>query len=135
MYEVRLLERIVVWAVIIVASLFGAFGSILLKLGTNQLGEITPQRFLDISFVIRYLLTPTVFGALVFFFLGRFLMGSPISTFGVTQTVVVITILGMIFTLFLETLIFHQKYDLWTYIGILIGLVSIGLIARGMTSS
>ncbi len=129
------MERIVVWAVIIVSSLLGAFGSILLKLGTNQLGEITPQRFLNVSFIVEYLLTPTVFAALILFFLGRFLMGSPMSTFGVTQTIVVITILGMIFTLFLETLIFHQKYDLWTYIGILIGLVSIGLIARGMTSA
>ena len=117
-----------------VVALFGAVGNILLKFGTNQLGEISPQRFLDISFALRYLLMPSIFGALILFFLGRFLMGSPISALGVTQAVVIITILGLIFTLVLEALVFHQRYDLWTYVGIIIGIASVGLIARGISN-
>ena len=129
------MERIVVWAVIIVASLLGAVGNILLKIGTNELGVIPPQRFLNISFIIQYLLTPSILAALVLFFLGRFLMGSPVSASGVSQVVVVITILNLVFTLILETLVLKQRYDLWTYVGIIIGLTAIGLIARGTTAT
>ncbi|MEM2913847.1 MAG: hypothetical protein QXH91_00390 [Candidatus Bathyarchaeia archaeon] len=128
------MEKIVVWTVIVAVSLLGAVGNILFKIGTNQLGEISPQRFLDISFIFRYLFTPAVFAALVILFLGRFLIGSPLSVLGVTEAFVVITVLGLIFTLLLEAVVFHQRYDLWTYIGIIIGLASISLIARGMTS-
>ena len=128
------MDKIVVWIVMAVVALFGAVGNILLKFGTNQLGEISPQRFLDISFALRYLLMPSIFGALILFFLGRFLMGSPISALGVTQAVVIITILGLIFTLVLEALVFHQRYDPWTYVGIVIGIASVGLIARGISN-
>ncbi|MEM2111181.1 MAG: hypothetical protein QXX08_04810 [Candidatus Bathyarchaeia archaeon] len=128
------MEKIVVWAVIVAVSLLGAVGNILFKIGTNQLGEISPQRFLDISFIFRYLFTPAVFAALIILFLGRFLIGSPLSVLGVTEAFVVITVLGLIFTLLLEAVVFHQRYDVWTYIGIIIGLASISLIARGMTS-
>jgi multidrug transporter EmrE-like cation transporter len=124
-------EKIVVWAVIIAVSLLGAVGNILFKIGTNQLGEIPPQLFLDISFIFRYLFTPSIFAALVILFLGRFLTGSPLSVLGVTEAFVVITVLGLMFTLLLEALVFHQKYDLWTYVGIIIGIASISLIARG----
>ncbi len=135
MNEVCLLERVVVWMVMVMVSLLGAVGNLLFKIGTNQFGVIPPQRFLDISFSFRYLFTPSIFVALLILFVGRFLTGSPLSVSGATQLFVVITVLSLIFTLILETLVLKQRYDLWTYAGILIGLISIALIARGTTSS
>jgi len=67
--------------------------------------------------------------------LGRFLTGSPLSVLGVTQVFVAITVLTLVFTLALETLILKQRYDLWTYVGIIIGLASIALILRGTSAS
>jgi len=129
------LERVVVWMMMVMVSLLGAVGNLLFKIGTNQFGVIPPQRFLDISFSFRYLFTPSIFVALLILFVGRFLTGSPLSVSGATQLFVVITVLSLIFTLILETLVLKQRYDLWTYAGILIGLISIALIARGTTSS
>jgi drug/metabolite transporter (DMT)-like permease len=126
------MERLEVIGVIVAAALLGAVGNILFKIGTKKWGLITPQRFFDISFSIQYLFTPSIFIALVLFFIGRFLMGSPLSTLGATQVFVSVTILGLVFTMALEALVFHQKYDAWTYIGVVLGLVSIVLISRGV---
>lgn len=128
-----LLERFEVWVMMIAASLLGAFGNILFKIGTEKFGVISPQSFLDVSFIFNYLFTPSIFTALVIFFLGRFLMGSPLSVLGVTQAFVAITVLSLIFTLILETLILKIRYDVWTYVGIAIGLISIALISRGIS--
>ena len=129
------MERFMVWGMIAAVSLLGAIGNIIFKIGTNSLGPIPPQRFLDVSFIFRYLFTPSIFGALVILFLGRFLIGSPLSVLGVTQAFVAITVLSLIFTVILEALVFKQTYDLWTYVGIIIGLTSIALIARGTAPS
>jgi len=128
------LEKFEVWGMIVAVSFLGAVGNILLKIGTNKWGLIPPQRFLDISFSIRYLFTPSIFIALVILFLGRFLIGSPLSALGVTQAFVAITVLSLVFTLILEAVVFNQRYDVWTYIGIIIGLTSIALISRGTAS-
>jgi drug/metabolite transporter (DMT)-like permease len=130
-----LLDKYLVWAVIVAISLLGATGNILFKLGTNKLGSIPPQRFLDVSFIFQYLFTPSIFAALVLLFLGRFLTGSPLSVLGVTQAFVIVTVLSLAFTLVLETIVFKQVYDMWTYAGIILGLASVALIARGMTFS
>jgi drug/metabolite transporter (DMT)-like permease len=130
-----LLDKYLVWAVIVAISLLGATGNILFKLGTNKLGSIPPQRFLDVSFIFQYLFTPSIFAALVLLFLGRFLTGSPLSVLGVTQAFVIVTVLSLAFTLVLETVVFKQVYDVWTYAGIILGLASVALIARGMTFS
>ncbi|MEM3551095.1 MAG: hypothetical protein QXN87_05600 [Candidatus Bathyarchaeia archaeon] len=127
------MERFEVWVMMIAASLLGAFGNILFKIGTEKFGVISPQSFLDVSFIFNYLFTPSIFTALVIFFLGRFLMGSPLSVLGVTQAFVAITVLSLIFTLILETLILKIRYDVWTYVGIAIGLISIALISRGIS--
>lgn len=124
-----------IWVIIVAISLFGAVGNILFKIGTNKLGVIPPQRFLDISFIIKYLFTPSIFVALVFLFLGRFLIGSPLSVLSVTQVFVAVTVISLIFTLILEALLYKQTYDLWTYVGIIIGITSITLIARGTAPS
>lgn len=126
------MERLEVVGIIIVAALLGAVGNILFKIGTKKWGLIPPQRFFDISFSIKYLFTPSIFIALVLFFIGRFLMGSPLSAWGTTQVFVSVTVLGLVFTMTLEALIFHQKYDIWTYIGVVMGLMLIVLIARGL---
>ncbi len=126
------MERLEVIGVIMAAALLGAVGNILFKIGTRKWGLIPPQRFFDISFSIQYLFTPSIFIALVLFFIGRFLMGSPLSALGATQVFVSVTILGLVFTMVLEALVFHQKYDAWTYIGVVLGLVSIVLISRGV---
>jgi drug/metabolite transporter (DMT)-like permease len=129
------LDKYLVWAVIVAISLLGAAGNILFKFGTNKLGSIPPQRFLDVSFIFRYLFTPSIFAALVLLFLGRFLTGSPLSVLGVTQAFVIVTVLSLAFTLVLETLVFKQVYNVWTYAGIALGLASVALIARGMSFS
>ena len=98
-------------------------------------GSMPPQRFLDVSFIFQYLFTPSIFAALVLLFLGRFLTGSPLSVLGVTQSFVIVTVLSLAFTLVLETLVFKQVYDVWTYAGIILGLASVALTARGMTFS
>jgi len=130
-----LLDKYLVWAVVVAISLLGAAGNILFKLGTNKLGSIPPQRFLDVSFIFQYLFTPAIFAALVLLFLGRFLTGSPLSVLGVTQVFVLVTVLSLAFTLVLETIVFRQVYDIWTYAGIILGIASVALIARGMTFS
>jgi hypothetical protein len=130
-----LLDKYLVWAVVVAISLLGAAGNILFKFGTNKLGSIPPQRFLDVSFIFQYLFTPSIFAALVLLFLGRFLTGSPLSVLGVTQSFVIVTVLSLAFTLVLETIVFKQVYDVWTYAGIILGLASVALIARGMTFS
>jgi magnesium-transporting ATPase (P-type) len=127
------LDKYLVWAVIVAISLLGAAGNILFKFGTNKLGSIPPQRFLDVSFILQYLFTPSIFAALVLLFLGRFLTGSPLSVLGVTQAFVIVTVLSLAFTLVLETIVFKQVYDVWTYAGIALGLASVALTARGMT--
>jgi len=129
------LDKYLVWAVVVAISLLGAAGNILFKLGTNKLGPIPPQRFLDVSFIFQYLFTPAIFAALVLLFLGRFLTGSPLSILGVTQAFVVVTVLSLAFTLVLDTIVFKQVYDAWTYAGIFLGIASVALIARGMTFS
>lgn len=126
------MERLEVIGIIIAAALLGAVGNILFKIGTKKWGLIPPQRFFDISFSIQYLFTPSIFIALVLFFIGRFLMGSPLSAWGATQVFISVTVLGLVFTMILEALIFHQKYDFWTYVGVAMGLVSIVLISRGV---
>ena len=129
------MDKYLVWAVVVAISLLGAAGNILFKLGTNKWGSIPPQRFLDVSFIFQYLFTPAIFAALVLLFLGRFLTGSPLSVLGVTQVFVLVTVLSLVFTLVLETIVFRQVYDVWTYAGILLGIASVALIARGMTFS
>lgn len=127
------MDKYVVWGVLIAISLLGAAGNILFKVGTEKLGAITPQRFLDISFTFKYLFTPAIFIALILLFLGRFLTGTPLSVLGATQAFVIVTVLSLAFTLALETIIFRQIYDLWTYAGVVLGLASVALISRGMT--
>jgi len=127
------LDKYVVWGVLLAISLLGAAGNILFKVGTEKLGVITPQRFLDISFIFKYLFTPAIFIALILLFLGRFLTGTPLSVLGATQAFVIVTVLSLAFTLALETIIFRQIYDLWTYAGVVLGLASVALISRGMT--
>lgn len=125
------MEKIEIVGMIVAVSFLGAVGNILFKIGTNKWGLIPPQRFLDVSFSIQYLFTPSIFLALIILFMGRFLIGSPLSVLGATQAFVAITVLSLVFTLALETLILNQRYDLWTYVGIIIGLASIVLISRG----
>jgi uncharacterized membrane protein YccC len=48
---------------------------------------------------------------------------------------VIVTVLSLAFTLVLETIVFKQVYDVWTYAGIVLGLASVALTARGMTFS
>lgn len=127
------LDKYVVWGVMIAVALLGAAGNILFKIGTEKLGAITPQRFLDIPFIFKYLFTPAIFTALILLFLGRFLTGTPLSVLGATQAFVIVTVLSLAFTLALETVVFKQIYDMWTYAGIVLGLASIALISRGMT--
>jgi len=124
--------KTVMWATILLISLLGALGNILFKIGTKRWGSIPVERFLDLSFSLRYFFTLEVLVALAILFLGRFLAGSPLSVTGATQLFVVVTVLSLVFTAVLEAIILHRVYDWWTYLGIVIGLISIAMIARSI---
>jgi len=126
------MDKTVMWATILLISLLGALGNILFKIGTERWGSIPVQRFLDLSFSLRYFFTLEIFVALAILFLGRFLVGSPLSVTGATQLFVAVAVLSLVFTAVLEGIILHRIYDSWTYLGIVIGLISIAMIARSI---
>jgi len=123
-------DKLVTWLIIIIISFISGVGNILFKIGTDKFSPITLERLLKPAFAIQFLFTPAVFAALVILFLGKFFTGSPLSTAGATETFVAITVLALVFTALLETIVLHRTYDVWTYVGMIIGLISIVLIAR-----
>jgi len=123
-------DKLTTWLIILLISFISGVGNILFKIGTDKFAPITLERLLKPSFALQYLFNPTVFAALVILFLGKFFTGSPLSTAGATETFVAITVLALVFTAVLETIVLHRTYDFWTYLGMIIGLISIVLIAR-----
>lgn len=124
------MDKLVVWLTIVIVSFIGGVGNILFKIGTDKFGTISFEHLLKPSFAIKYLFTPIIFLALFTLFLGKFFTGVPLSTAGATETFVAITILALVFTAILEMIVLHRTYDTWTYLGIILGLISVALMAR-----
>ena len=126
------MEKWVVWALIILISLIGSFGNILWKIASNNIGQISWQKLLDIQWSIRTLFSPLVFTSLFIMFLGRFASMVPTGYMGITQLVVSTTILTLIFTAILDTLILNTRYPAEVWVGVAIGLLAIYFIGRSM---
>jgi len=126
------MEKWVVWTLIILISLIGSCGNILWKIASNNIGQISWQKLLDIQWSIRTLFTPLVFTSLFIMFLGRFASMVPTGYMGITQLVVSTTVLTLIFTAILDTIILNTRYPVEVWIGVAIGLLAIYFIGRSM---
>lgn len=126
------MEKWVVWTLIILISLIGSCGNILWKIASNNIGQISWQKLLDIQWSIRTLFTPLVFTALFLMFLGRFASMVPTGYMGITQLVMSITLLTLSFTAILDTIILNTRYPAEVWIGVAIGLLAIYFIGRSM---
>jgi len=116
------------WLVIILISLAGAVGGVFLKHGTAQFGEIQLKQFFDVKWSIKYLFTPAIFFGLFLLFIGRFLMGSPLSKGSLGRVTTIITTMTIFFTVIAGMILFKESYGLKAYIGLALAVVSIILI-------
>jgi len=122
------MDRWVIWLLIVLVSLAGSCGNILWKLASNHIGKISWEKFLDVEWDMKTLFTPIVFTALFLMFVGRFVSIVPTGYMGITQLVVSITVLSLIFTALLDIFLLKTKYPLSVWIGVAIGLLAIYLI-------
>ncbi len=124
------MRELMSWATIILISTIGAIGGVLFKYGTMKFGQIQLQNFLDISWSIKYLFTPAILIGLFFLFIGRFLMGVPLSTGGLGKVTTVVTILTIIFTVIASMIVFKETYSLKVYLGLALAVISVFLIGE-----
>ena len=122
------MNKTTVYMMLLLVSLVGATGNILLKIGTSQFGEIHPTRLLNPRFLLQYTFTPLILTAMIAFFTGRIIIGSPLSVLGTAQTTIAIAVGTQSLTLLLESLTLGQRYTSRTYIGFIIGLISLVLV-------
>ena len=113
---------------LILVSIVGAAGNIFLKMGTNRLGEINPKRLLDARFLLKYTFSRMIFAAMIAFFSGRLIIGSPISVLGAGQVTISVTVGTQILTIIMERIILGQRYSPRTYIGLVVGIICLVLV-------
>jgi hypothetical protein len=124
------MDEWIVWVLIVVVSLIGSIGNILWKVASNNMGQISWKHLLDIKWDLQTLFTPLVFTALFLMFVGRFASIVPTGYMGITQLIIAITVLTLVFTALLDTIALKTKYPLNVWIGIIIGLIAIYLISH-----
>jgi drug/metabolite transporter (DMT)-like permease len=122
------MNKTTVYLILFLVSLIGAAGNILLKIGTTRFGEIKPTNLLDPKFLLQYTFTPLIIIAMIAFFTGRLLTGSPLSVLGTGQTTIAITVGTQALTLFLEVITLGQRYTSKTCLGFIVGLISLVLV-------
>ncbi len=121
-----------IWVLIAAVSLVGSCGNILWKIASNHIGQISWDKLFDLQWSLRTLFSPLVFTALFLMFVGRFASMVPTGYMGITELIMAITIMTLIFTAVLDTLFLKTSYPLEVWIGIAIGIVSIYLISRSV---
>jgi len=126
------MEKWVVWVLIILVSLVGSCGNILWKVASNRIGQVSWEKLLDIRWDLQIIFSPLVFTSLFLMFVGRFASVIPTGYMGITQLVMFITILTLVFTSILDYTFLKTRYPIEVWIGIIIGLLSIYLINRSM---
>lgn len=126
------MERWMIWVLIAAVSLVGSCGNILWKIASNHIGQISWDKLFDLQWSLRTLFSPLVFTALFLMFVGRFASMVPTGYMGITELIMAITIMTLIFTAVLDTLFLKTSYPLEVWIGIAIGIVSIYLISRSV---
>lgn len=128
------MDRWIIWVLIVIVSLIGSFGNILWKVASNNIGQISWKKLLNIRWDLQTLFTPLVFTSLFLMFVGRFASIVPTGYMGITQLVTSITILTLVFTALLDTIILKTKYPLNVWIGVIIGSIAIYLISYSVKS-
>ncbi len=123
------MNKTTVYLMLLLVSLIGATGNILLKKGTSRFGEIKPANLMNPSFLLQYTFTPLIIAAMIAFFAGRIIVGSPLSVLGTSQTAIAIAVGTQTLTLLLDTLTLGQRYTQRTYIGVVIGVISLILVS------
>jgi hypothetical protein len=126
------MDELMVWALIIVVSLIGSVGNILWKVASNSIGQVSWQKLLDIRWDIQTIFSPLIFAALFLMFLGRFASVIPTGYMGITQLVLSITILTLVFTSILDNVFLKTHYPIEVWIGVILGLVAVYLIGRSV---
>jgi len=122
------MNKTTVYLMLFLVSLIGATGNILLKKGTSKFGEIKPTHLMRLDFLLQYTFTPLIITAMIAFFAGRILIGSPLSVLGTSQNTVAIAVGTQTLTLLLDTITLGQRYTQRTYLGVLIGIISLILV-------
>ena len=67
---------------------------------------------------------------LFFLFIGRFLMGIPLSTGGLGKVTTVVTILIIIFTVIASSIVFNERFGFKVYIGLALAVIAVFLIGE-----
>jgi len=124
------MNKLVIWALILIVSLIGSCGNILWKVASNRIGQISWTKLLDIQWDLQTLFTPLVFTALFLMFVGRFASMVPTGYMGITQLVMSITIFTLVFTSILDYILLKTRYPIEVWIGVVIGLLAVYLISR-----
>jgi len=127
------MNRTIIWSLIVFAALVGACGNILWKVASNQMGEISWQKLLNIKWNLQTLFTPIVFIALFLIFVGRFVSVVPTGYMGITQLVTALTVISLIFTVFMDAFFLKTRYPLNVWIGITLGIIAVYLISKSIT--
>lgn len=130
MLGAMIMEKWVIWVLIVLVSLIGSCGNILWKVASNRIGQISWEKLLDIKWDIQTIFNPLVFTALFLMFIGRFVSVVPTGYMGITQLVMSITILTLVFTSILDSVLLKTEYPIEVWIGVVIGFLAVYLISR-----
>ena len=120
------------WVIIILVSLAGSIGNILLKHATNSLGELSINNLFDIRWIITTFLNPIILGAFILIFTGRFATIIPTSQLAITPLVLSITIITLIFTNILEIIFLKARYSQTIWLGFLLGIATIYIFFKSV---
>ncbi len=150
----------VFWISVGIIVLLGTIGGILFKHGTNNLGQITFSRLLELeinlpslisislvvmgfllffvggytlrnhSFAATYLFSPIIFTALVLLALSRFLVGIPLSMMGLGRFTAIITAVGVAATAFASAIVFKEQFSLRVIVGMALAVGAISLLGQ-----
>jgi len=123
------MNKLMIWVLIMIVSLIGSCGNILWKVASNRIGQISWTKLLDIQWDLQTFFTPLVFTALFLMFVGRFASMVPTGYMGITQLVMSITILTLVFTSILDYILLKTRYPMEVWIGVVIGLLAVYLIS------
>lgn len=115
------------WIQTVIIILLGTTGALLFKLGVDQAGGLQGK---PVSFWIEFLFTPVVFIGLAFLFFSRLLWSLPLSEIGIGRYVMIVTPLNLLLIAILSYIFFNETLTLKDYVGILLALIGVFLLAR-----
>lgn len=121
-----------IWLTLVLANFLGAMGNLSMKYATNQVDKLHPTSFLNLSFLTNFVLLPAVILAIVFAFIGRFLMFIPVSYSEVGLITGIGLILWVMFTILGGAILFKETYSLRVWVGFGLAFVSLYLLSEGL---